>query len=76
MAAVLAFLLTPLGRLVGAAAGVFFVIVAFASHQRSIGAEKAVAKIERATSNAIGKANSAGHKSAAGGGVFNPRYRD
>lgn len=40
------------------------------------GANKAVAKMERATSNAISKAHSAGNKSAAGGGVQDLRYRD
>jgi hypothetical protein len=76
MASLIAFLLTPLGRIVGAAAGVFFIIIGFASHQRNVGATKAVAKIEERTQNAISKANSAAAKSAAGGGVRNPYGRD
>jgi hypothetical protein len=45
------------------------------SKQRAIGAEKAVAKIEKATNDAVKKADAAGRKSAAGGGVRNPYYR-
>ena len=76
MAALLAFVLTPLGRVLAGAVGVFFLITMFASHQRSIGAAKAVAKIEKATDNAVDQAKRAGSKSTSGGGVLNPRYRD
>lgn len=40
------------------------------------GAEKVVAKIEKATDERISKADSAGTKSRSGGGVLNPNYRD
>ena len=69
MGAVLAFILSPIGRIVAGAGSVLLLIVAFGSHQRSIGAAKATAKIEKATNDAIGKATSAGSKSAAGRGV-------
>jgi hypothetical protein len=58
------------------AGSVLLLIVAFGSHQRSIGAANVVAKIEKATDNAIGKAASAGDKSRAGRGMLNPHYRD
>lgn len=76
MAAILAFLLTPIGRMLAGAGGVLLLIVAFGSHQRSIGAAKAVAKIEKATNDAIGKAHRAGSKSASGRGMQLPYYRD
>ena len=76
MASLIAFLLTPLGRIVGAAAGVFFIIIGFASHQRNVGAANATAKIEKATNHAISKASSAAAKSRDGGGVRNPYGRD
>lgn len=46
------------------------------AHQRSIGAEKVVAKIEKATNETLSKAKSAGAKSAAGSGVRELSYRD
>lgn len=46
------------------------------SHQRGIGEKNAVAKIEKATDNAIEKAHSAGSKSASGHGVQPLTYRD
>ena len=76
MAALLAFVLTPIGRLLAGAVGVFFLITMFASHQRSIGAAKAVAKIEKATDNAVDQAKRAGAKSRSGGGVRVLSYRD
>ena len=75
MGAILAFVLTPLGRMIAGGASVLLLIVAFGSHQRNIGAAKAVAKIEKATNDAIGKANSAAAKSASGRGMQLP-FRD
>ena len=75
MVAILPFLLSPVGRVLAGAGGVLLLIVAFGSHQRSIGAAKAVAKIEKATNDAIGKANTAGSKSASGRGL-QLGYRD
>lgn len=75
MASVLAFILTPLGRILAGGGGVLLIVFAYGAHQRSIGAAKAVAKIEKATNDAIGKANSAGSKSAAGRGL-QLGYRD
>lgn len=74
--AILTFLLSPIGRLIAGAAGVLVIVSVFTSHQRSIGAAKAVAKIERATNEAVSKAQSAGSKSRAGGGVLDLPYRD
>lgn len=76
MAAILAFLITPIGRMLAGAVGVFFLITMFASHQRSIGAAKAVAKIEKATDHAVNQARRAGDKSRAGGGMLVIPYRD
>lgn len=53
MATILTFILTPLGRWVAGALGLLFIVFAFAGHQRSIGAAKAVQKMEaRANANA------------------------
>lgn len=49
---------------------------AFAKKHQAVGEQRAVAKIERATKDAVKKADAAGRKSAAGGGVRNPHYRD
>lgn len=49
------------------------------SKQRSIGAERVTAQIEKATDDVAKKAKSAGDKSSSGtgwGGVRNPYYRD
>lgn len=46
------------------------------SKQRAIGETRAVVKIQKATNETIRKADAAGRKSAAGGGVRNPHYRD
>jgi hypothetical protein len=40
------------------------------------GGQKVAEKIEKATNEAVRKADAAGRKSAAGGGVRNPHYRD
>lgn len=75
MVTILSFLLTPLGRWTAGAGGILLMVFAFGAHQRSIGAAKATAKIEKATDNAISKANSAAAKSASGRGVLIP-FRD
>lgn len=76
MAAILAFLITPVGRMLAGAVGVFFLVTMFASHQRNIGAAKAVAKIEKATNHAVDQAKRAGSKSKSGGGMLSLPYRD
>lgn len=66
-------------RYAGPVIGVVALVVAILvnnAHQRSIGAEKVVAKIEKATNETISKAKSAGNKSAAGRGVRELSYRD
>lgn len=73
--AILTFLLSPLGRILAGAGGVFLIVFAFGAQQRSIGAAKAVAKIEKATDNAITKAHSAAAKSASGRGML-IQFRD
>jgi hypothetical protein len=73
---ILSFLATRWGGIV---AGVLFALVALGVnnlHQQRKGAEKVVAKIEKATNDAISKANSASAKSAAGRGVRELDYRD
>jgi hypothetical protein len=67
--------MTPIGRMIAGAGGILLLVFAFGTHQRSIGAAKAVAKIEKATNDAIGKANSAGAKSRSGSGL-RLEYRD
>lgn len=44
--------------------------------QRGIGEQRAVAKMEKATGDAIEKSDRASVKSVNGRGVLNPRYRD
>jgi hypothetical protein len=74
---ILSFLATRWGGIV---AGVLFALVALGVnnlHQQRKGAEKVVAKIEKATNDAISKANSASAKSAAGlMGLRELDYRD
>lgn len=73
---ILSFLATRAGGIV---AGVLFALVALGVnniHQQRKGAEKVVAKMEKATNDAISKANSASAKSAAGRGVRELDYRD
>lgn len=74
-------LLSPLGRYGLMAAGVVAFLVAFSMRDRAIearGAEKAVARINEATNEAISKAHSAGGKSRSpkSPGVQLPYYRD
>lgn len=69
------FLASKLGRYVFAGGVGVALLVGFTMQQRRIGAEKAVAKIEKATENAISKANSAASKSRSGGGML-LEYRD
>ena len=79
--AILGWFLTPRGALV-AAFGVMFVAwqidrTAVAWRSESKGAANAVAKIEKATTDVVKKADAAGRKSVSGtGGVRNPHYRD
>jgi hypothetical protein len=60
MAAILAFILTPLGRLIAGGAMIAFLVFAFGAQQRSIGAAKAVAKIEAKNNEAVSIAGKAG----------------
>lgn len=63
------FLATKIGRYVFAG-GVFVALfIGYTMQQRRIGAEKAVAGIEKATDDAINKAHRAGAKSRSGGGM-------
>lgn len=73
----IAFLFTPLGRILAGAGAIFIFLFAFALDQRQRGAEKAVAKIEKVTSDAVSKADRAGARSRTGsGGVLDPHVRD
>ena len=73
---ILTFLATPLGRGAIVVAALVLALIVNNSHQREIGAKKAVATIEKATNDAIDKAATAGNKSAAGHGVRPLSYRD
>lgn len=57
----------PWGKAVAAASGLLVLVVAFASEQRSIGAERATRKIEKATDAAADIGARAADKSRAGG---------
>lgn len=70
------FFLTPIGKILGTVGIVAVAWFAFARHYETKGAAKAVAKIERATDDAVYKARRAGTKSAGGSGVRLPYYRD
>ncbi len=72
----LALIFHPWARIAGAISGVLVIWFAFASHYEQRGASKAVAKIEKATTNAISKAKRAGERSATGGGMRELPYRD
>ena len=74
---IMMFLATKIGRYVFAG-GVFVALVgAFSAHQRHIGATKAVAKIERATHEAVKLADRAGSASRnkSSRGVLDPYAR-
>lgn len=60
---ILLWLATPFGRLVAGAAAILVFLSAFALDQRQRGAEKAVAKIEKVTTDAVRKADRAGARS-------------
>lgn len=72
----LPWLLTPLGKIAGTFLIVAVAWFAFARHYETKGAAKEVAKMERATNEAVSKARRAGTKSAAGSGMRLPYYRD
>jgi hypothetical protein len=72
-----ALLISPLGRAGLAVAGVLVFLSWFAFDQRSKGAAKAVASIEKANTNDVKKAQTAGAKSRSGsGGVLDPYTAD
>jgi len=74
---ILAFLASRLGQAAVVAAGIVALLVAFASHERSKGEAKAVAKMERNNAAVQKKADAAGRKSRDDNspGVLNPHYR-
>lgn len=65
---------------IGAGVAILVALVAFDRvriwNAEARGGEKVAAKIEKATQNAIGQANSAGSKSRSGRGLFELPYRD
>jgi hypothetical protein len=68
-----ALLMTPLGRAGMALTGVIFFLGWFAFDQQNRGATKVVAKIEKANTNDVKKAQTAGAKSRSNaGGVLDP----
>jgi hypothetical protein len=76
MGALLAFVLTPIGRMVAGAGSVLLLVWGFGVHQQSKGVAKERARTQQATDNAINQANSAGAKSRSGGGVRELPFRD
>ena len=74
----IALLFTPLGRAGMIAAGVLVFVALFAMDQQNRGASKAVAKIEKATSHAVQKADRAGNSSISPSvrGVLDEHVRD
>lgn len=76
MMSIVAFLLSPIGRIVAIVSAVLMFVSAFAYDQRTRGAEKAVAKIEKATQHAVSKADRAGLRSRTGSGVRDPYTAD
>jgi hypothetical protein len=63
MIAIIGFLSTTIGRVLVSVAGALALWVAFAWHYEGKGAAKAVAKIERANSEAVRKADAVGSRS-------------
>lgn len=72
----IAFILSPLGRVLAAVLAVGVFLSAFAYDQRTRGASTAVARIEKATSNAVSKADRAGARSRTGSGLRDPYTLD
>ena len=74
----LAFFLSPLGRYIAAGLGAVALLSGFVMRERNIGAAKAVAKIEKATNNAIDKGKRAAAASASPSvrGQRDPSTRD
>ena len=71
--------ISPLARLIAGMTAIGLFLVAFALRDKSIeqrGETKALAKVERATNEAVAKAHRAGKRSQSGSGVLNPYYRD
>lgn len=76
MAAILTFLLSPLGRMLAGAGSVLLLIVAFGVHKESKGVAKERARTQQATNHAISQAHTAGDKSRSGSGVRQLPFRD
>lgn len=79
MITILGFLTSTIGRYVVGGVGVFALFLAFKSHEQHKGAVKAVAKIEKATENAVRKGTAAADRSRAGGlrgGQIDPTTRN
>lgn len=78
MAFFLSFLISPLGRIIAGAGGVLIIVFAFGAQQRSIGAAKAVAKIEAKNHEAVSIAGKAGaaSRSPSARGVRDPYTAD
>ena len=76
MGAILAFLLTPIGRMIAGAGSVALLVWGFGVHKENQGAKKERARTQQATDHAINQANSAGAKSRSGGGVRDLPFRD
>lgn len=71
---ILLWLASPLGRLVAGGAAILVFLGMFALDQRQRGAAKAVAKIEKVTSDAVSKADRAGARSRGGASGLRDPY--
>ena len=77
MIAIIGFLTSTIGRYVIGGVGVLALFLAFKSHEQHKGEAKAVAKIEKATTNVIKKSDAAVARSAPGlpGRMLDPSTR-
>jgi hypothetical protein len=79
MIPIIEFLTSTIGRYVIGGVGVLALFLAFKSHEQHKGAAKAVAKIEKATENAVKKGTAAADRSRSGGvrgGQIDPTTRN
>lgn len=77
LARLLAFIVTPVGTLGAAAAGVLVLVASFAMQQQSVGARKQAARQEKTDATVVKNAAEAGRRAAdpAARGVLDPYAR-
>ena len=70
------FLASKVGMWIFGGSVLVALIVSFAAHQRSIGYQKAMTKVQETTRYVTKQADNAGRKSQSGSGSVQLRYRD